>query len=152
MNTNISNIEDESVVWEESPSHWNRAGSYFLGVLLIAAFGLGIILIAFTYLTIRYTRYRLSNQRLVISRGIFSRTMETIELYRIKDIQYHASFWQRMVGIGNILLISSDKSNPQIGLIGFKDASTKFHQIRSHVENARIKRGVREIDQNDRIE
>jgi membrane protein YdbS with pleckstrin-like domain len=152
MTTNAPIIEDETIEWEENPSHWNQAGSYFLGGLLIAAFGLGIILILITYLKISYTRYRLSNQRLIISRGIFSRSMETIELYRIKDLQYHASFWQRMVGIGNIILISSDKSNPQIGLIGFKDASNKFHQIRSLVENARIKRGVREIDQNDRIE
>lgn len=152
MTTNAPNIEDEAIVWEENPSHWNQAGNYFLGGLLIAAFGLGLILILITYLKIRYTRYRLSNQRLIISRGIFSRSMETIELYRIKDLQYHASFWQRMVGIGNIILISSDKSNPQIGLIGFVDSSNKFHQIRSLVESARIKRGVREIDQNDRIE
>jgi uncharacterized membrane protein YdbT with pleckstrin-like domain len=152
MTANIPIIEDETVVWEENPSHWNQVGSYFLGVLLIAAFGLGIILILIVYLKIRYTRYRLSNQRIVITRGIFSRTMETIELYRIKDLQYHASFWQRLVGIGNVVLVSSDKSNPNIGLIGFKDASNKFHQIRSLVENARIKRGVREVDQNDRIE
>lgn len=152
MTTNDLSLEDEVIVWEESPSHWNQAGSYFLGGLLIAAFGLGLILILITYLKIRYTRYRLSNQRLIISRGVFSRSMETIELYRIKDLQYHASFWQRIVGIGNIVLISSDKSNPQIGLVGFGDSSNKFHQTRSLVEHARMRRGVREIDQNDRIE
>lgn len=144
--------QQETVLWEESPSHWTKSGVYFLGILLIAAFGLGLIFILITYLNVKYNRYRLSNQRLVITKGILSRSMETIELYRIKDLQYQASFGQRMVGIGNIYLISSDKSLSKIGLIGFHNSEEKFHQIRSLVEEARINRGVREIDQNDHLE
>jgi membrane protein YdbS with pleckstrin-like domain len=102
--------QQETVLWEESPSHWTKSGAYFLGTLLIAAFGLGLIFILITYLNVKYNRYRLSNQRLIITKGILSKNMETIELYRIKDLQYQASFWQRIVGIGNIFLISSDKS------------------------------------------
>ena len=144
--------QQETVLWEESPSHWTKSGAYFLGILLIAAFGLGLIFILITYLNVKYNRYRLSNQRLIVTKGILSKNMETIELYRIKDLQYQASFWQRIVGIGNIFLISSDKSLSKIGLLGFHNSEEKFHHIRSLVEEARINRGVREIDQNDHLE
>ena len=104
-----------------------------------------------TYLKIAYTKYKLTNQRLIITTGVFSRNMESIELYRIKDLKYEASFIQRIVGIGIIKLVSSDPMTPNIILGGFKNSISKLEELRIIVENCRISRGVREIDQNDHI-
>jgi membrane protein YdbS with pleckstrin-like domain len=151
MQDNSTILDQEVVLWEENPSHWTRFASYLLATLLIAAFGLGLIIMLIIYLTVRFTKYKLTDQRLIITKGIFTRHIETVELYRIKDIKYDASFWQRMVGIGNIRMISSDRSTDKISLLGFADSMKKFDQIRQGVETCRMKRGVKEFDQNDRI-
>jgi hypothetical protein len=144
-------LEDETVLWEESPSHWNQFGLYLLSALLIVAFGLGLIMMLVIYLNIRFTRYKLTSQRLIISTGIFNRKMESLELYRVKDIRYDARFFQRLVGIGTIFLVSSDRSTQGISLKGFRDSQQKFNQIRNQVETCRVRRGVKEFDQNDRM-
>ncbi len=144
----IYSIDNEQVIWEETPSHWTKANVYILSFLL-AVIGIGIILFFVTYLKIKYTKYKLTNQRLTITTGIFSRKMETIELYRFKDLKYEASFLNRIVGIGNIQLVSSDPMTPNISLNGFKYAQSKCNQLRSLIEKCRINRGVREFDQID---
>jgi hypothetical protein len=63
----------------------------------------------------------------------------------------NASFTQRLVGIGNIMMVSSDKSTPSISLSGFCNPNIKFNQLRVSVETCRLKKGVKEFDQNDRI-
>ena len=63
----------------------------------------------------------------------------------------NASFTQRLVGIGNIMMVSSDKSTPSISLSGFYNPNIKFNQLRVSVETCRLKKGVKEFDQNDRI-
>jgi len=148
---NTNTLESEKELWEESPSHWSQFGMYTLSVILIAAFGAGLIMMLVIYLKIKYTRYKLTDQRLVIQTGVFSRSLESVELYRIKDIKYNAGFMQRMVGIGTVKMISSDRSMPVLELAGFRGATEKFNQLRSLVEACRMKRGVKEFDQNDRV-
>ena len=48
-------------------------------------------------------------------------------------------------------MVSSDKSTPLISLCGFNNPNIKFNQLRVSVEICRLKKGVKEFDQNDRI-
>jgi hypothetical protein len=144
-------IEEEKVLWKENPSHWTKVGYYIVSVILIPLFGIGLIMLLVVFLKLKYTIYTLTDQRIIIQTGIFSRSIESIELYRIKDIKLNASFTQRIVGIGNIMMVSSDKSTPSISLCGFSNPNIKFNQLRSSVETCRLKKGVKEFDQNDRI-
>jgi hypothetical protein len=145
------NIEVEKILWKENPSHWNKFGYYIVSIILIPIFGLGLIMLLVVFLKLKYTIYTLTDQRLIIQTGVFSRSIESIELYRIKDIKLNSSFTQRIVGIGNILMVSSDKSTPLISLCGFNNPNIKFNQLRVSVETCRLKKGVKEFDQNDRI-
>jgi hypothetical protein len=144
-------IEEEKILWKENPSHWTKLGYYIISVILIPVFGLGLIILLVVFLKLKYTIYTLTDQRIIIQTGVFSRSIESIELYRIKDIKLNASFTQRIVGIGNILMVSSDKSTPSISLCGFSNPNIKFNQLRVSVETCRLKKGVKEFDQNDRI-
>ena len=137
------NIEEEKILWKENPSHWTKLGYYIISVILIPVFGLGLIMLLFVFLKLKYTIYTLTDQRIIIQTGVFSRSIESIELYRIKDIKLNASFTQRIVGIGNILMVSSDKSTPSISLCGFSNPNIKFNQLRVSVETCRLKKGVK---------
>lgn len=141
----------ERTHWEGTPSHWNNAGVYLLSLILLPLFGLGLILFLVKFLELKFTKLKLTDQRLVITRGVLSRSTKNLELYRVKDVRLHCSFWQRMVSIGTIELVTSDFSMKSFNLDGIPTPEPIFEEMRRLVEAMRIARGVREIDQNDRI-
>ena len=151
MATATTPLTSEHPIWEGNPSHWNNVGPYVLSVILLPVFGLGLILFLVKFLELKYTRYRLTDQRLQITQGVFSRTTKNLELYRVKDLRLDRSFLQRMVGIGSIAMVTSDFILKNFRLEGVPNSEHIFEEMRRAVESLRIARGVREIDQNDRI-
>jgi len=61
-------------------------------------------------------RYRVTTERVVIDKGLFSRSHEDIELVRLQDIDYEQGFFQRLLNTGNIIVRSSDASDPVVTL------------------------------------
>ncbi|MEA4884691.1 MAG: PH domain-containing protein [Clostridia bacterium] len=67
------------------------------------------------------TRYVLTTQRLLVTSGLLARREEQIDLARVKDIRLTQGFSDRMLGIGQIELLSTDPSTPEFRLIGVSD-------------------------------
>ena len=59
-------------------------------------------------LVLRSHSYRLSNQRLLVESGVFSRTIDEIDLRTVDDISFHQSFAERLLGLGQIGIVSSE--------------------------------------------
>ncbi|HCP70817.1 MAG TPA: hypothetical protein DIT87_01980, partial [Clostridiales bacterium] len=57
-----------------------------------------------------FTRYRLSEDRLFLSRGFLNIRDDEVLLYRVRDIDTRRSLWQRLFGVGTITVLSSDKT------------------------------------------
>ena len=98
------------------------------------------------YLVIYSTNYQLTNERIITSTGVFSRSHDELELYRIKDYQVEEPFFQRFFSLGTIILETSDKSHPILSLLAIKDPKKIRNIIRERVEILRTTKGVREID------
>ncbi len=137
----INTGEAEHEVWSGTPSQWQNLG-WWLGCLLV----IPIPFAAWAWLATRSTRYVLSDQRLKITRGVFNRVIEDIELYRVKDTRLTQTFWQRMVGIGDVELGTSDQSSPVVRLASLPDAEAVRDRLRSLVEKRRDSKRVREVD------
>ncbi|MGA9523083.1 MAG: PH domain-containing protein [Myxococcaceae bacterium] len=58
------------------------------------------------------TRYTLTNQRLIVEGGALSRQIGEIDLRSVNDTQLHQGVLERLLGIGSIALISTDKTSP----------------------------------------
>jgi hypothetical protein len=73
--------------------------------------------------------------------------MEQVDLYRISDYTVERPFGQRLVGTGNILLKTFDKTTPEVALGGLKtDVIALYEKLRAATEVDRKKRGVRMVD------
>ena len=88
------------------------------------------VLIAWT--RIRTTIYTITNQRVMIEKGVASKTVEDIDLRYIDDTQFTQSLIQRMLGIGNVMIVSSDKMVPAYVLRGIADPRNVRELIRTH--------------------
>ncbi len=80
---------------------------------------------------LRSTRYRLTNQRLVVESGLFSRGMVEVDLRSIDDLVFHQGPLQRLLGIGTVSVVSSDKASPRLQLLGVTDPRGTRELIRT---------------------
>ncbi|MEO8036357.1 MAG: PH domain-containing protein [Acidobacteriota bacterium] len=104
-----------------------------IGWLITAAivvFQIITLLIAASRL--RSTIYTLTNQRVMIETGLLSKKLSEIDLRYVDDTQFSQRFVDRMLGVGDITLISSDKAAPFYVLRGIADPRALRETIRSH--------------------
>ena len=92
---------------------------------------------------ISFTRYALSEDRLFLSVGLLSIKDDEILLYRVRDIDTSRSLWQRLFGVGTVIVLSSDKSMPNLVLKNIKDPIAVKELIHQQVEETKIRRRVR---------
>ena len=60
-----------------------------------------------------FTRYMLSEDRLFLSKGFLSVRDDEILLYRVRDISTSRTLFQRLLGLGTVTVLSSDKTCPR---------------------------------------
>lgn len=122
------------------------AGDWGAWPLLLTA--LAILIVGFKWVETMSAKYELSPQRLLIRRGIFMKSIDEIELYRIKDVRMDFSLLNQMAGIGTLCLTSSDETTRAAELVirDVPDAQRRREELRRLVDAARRQRGVREID------
>lgn len=142
-------MTEESIVWTGRTSQVVNLVAFVIGALLCltvvgALFGLPLIL--WRYLAVRSKLYELTSQRLRIHSGILSRRLEDIELYRVKDTKFEQPFFQRLFGLGNVVLLSSDKSTPAIVIEAIPGARELKDRIRDIVELRRDTKRVRALE------
>ena len=94
-------------------------------------------------LPLSFTRYSLSEDRLFLSQGFLTIKDDEILLYRVRDIDTSRSLWQRLFGVGTVVVISSDKTMPNLVLKNIKDPLFVKELIHKQVEETKIKRRVR---------
>ena len=64
-------------------------------------------------------------------------------LYRVRDLQLNMSLGQRILGVGTVCVISSDKSVPHLDLVNVKHPREVKELIHKNVEAAKNKRRMR---------
>ena len=98
------------------------------------------------WLKVRCHRYIITTERLKEEDGVFSKTTEELELFRVKDITLIEPFTLRLFGCGNIVLDTSDKSTPIVVLDAIKGGRGVLDILRANVAIMRQRKGVREVD------
>jgi uncharacterized membrane protein YdbT with pleckstrin-like domain len=90
-----------------------------------------------------FTRYCLSEDRLFVSEGFLNLKDDEVLLYRVRDIDTRRNLWQRLFGVGTVIVISSDKTMPNLVLKNIKDPVMVKELIHKQVEEMKIRRRVR---------
>src|SRR5207244_4971768 len=73
------------------------------------------IFIALTrFLQTKNKVYELTSERLKITEGVFNKVTDTLELYRVKDLQTRQPFWERVFGVENVHINTADTSSASV--------------------------------------
>jgi uncharacterized membrane protein YdbT with pleckstrin-like domain len=160
-NTNPADasVPEEQAIWAGSSSQVRNLHVYILCVLVAGGFIAGAILgnqplvaigaalpllyAIWRFIKLRALHYELTTQRIRVRRGVFSRRTDELELYRVKDVTVFEPFWQRLFGLGTIVITTNDATTPTLTLDALPDASASREALRNAVENCRDRKRVR---------
>jgi uncharacterized membrane protein YdbT with pleckstrin-like domain len=109
-------------------------------VLTVLTLGIAGIVYWITSLS---TRFELTTQRVRVERGVFSKSRQDTELYRIDDLVLERPLGMRMLGHAVLYLRSSDRSTPEIKLYGVPGLATLAEKLRECSLRERERRGVK---------
>ena len=135
----------EETIWRGTASQLKNLGCFILCVLfcwLIVPIFIGLR----RFLETKNEIFELTSERLKMTKGIFSKVTETLELYRVKDIETLQPFLYRIVGLENVKVNTSDLSSPVILLDGISQKVGFADKLRDQVEIIRAQKKVRELD------
>ena len=151
----------ETFLWKGHTSQWVHIWYYFFCLLLagaaiggipftagLSAIGLVVPLLMWLirWWMTRTTSYELTTQRLKIASGILNRKLEELELFRVKDYAMDQPLFLRMVGLGNLTLVTSDASTPTVAIRAIPNVEDVREKLRGAVQSERDRKRVREMD------
>ena len=162
--------DTEKVYYEGSPMIRAEIGSSLvwtlLGIALIAApilwhvlhgqgphwavavvfVAVGLLLLMVPVLVVKQFRYRISNYRIDYEKGLLGKKIETLELWHVDDIEFKQSFFNRIMGVGTIIVFSNDKTTPRLELKGLPNPRPLFESLKQRVIAVKRQRGVIKMD------
>jgi len=116
-----------------------------IGIFGIVAL-VGLAQSAWAYFHLRMVEYIITTQRVRVISGLFSKEVQEIELFRVKDTAARQAFLQRLLGLGTITVLSGDEGHPRLVLDGVPRALEMRERLRQEVLTLRQRFGVREVD------
>ena len=149
-------MEPEVTVHQCTPSQISNLKNFvfaFLGVAAIVTLyivtdspvllALLILPLGFAFwkwLITKTTKFTLTDQRLIVSTGIFTKKTNETELYRVRDTSIEEPFFYRMFGVGNVIIYSTDEAEGKLHFNAYNKPHWIKDQIRNNAETCRQKK------------
>lgn len=155
-------MAEETSLWKGCTSQLVHFWTYFLWFIVAAGIAVAAVILFIPllfvalllpllgmlarYIITRSTVYELTTQRLRKTSGVFNKQLDELELYRVKDSTLEQPFLLRLFGLGNVMIISSDATMPDVRINGVANAFEVREKLRVAVEGERDRKRVREVD------
>lgn len=91
-------------------------------------------------LPISFTSYRLTDNRLFRKSGILVRKEDQVMLYHIRDMEVTVSLWQRIFGVGTVIVVGADATTPRLELVNIKNPEKVRDLIYNYSEQDKLSR------------
>lgn len=92
-------------------------------------------------------RISVTNERVVIEQGFWTKTRDDIEIFRIRDVVSKQALWHRLVGIGDVVIKSTEgRTEEQHVLRGVPDPVAVSEAIRQAWNSAARPKSAANLD------
>ena len=99
----------------------------------------------YRYVYLKGMLYTVTGEQLVYEHGVFTRSRDYIELYRIVDFDEKRSFLQLILGLKTILVQSGDRTLPKLRIIGIRESADVVGCLRERVTYNRKRMNIHEF-------
>lgn len=158
----------EETIYEGPSSQWTNLPAY-IGYALLACIGiplryglsmsvgeltefarwlswapamLAAILAAKAWWRVRFLVYCVTNECVEVERGLISKHLDNLDMFRVTDIMLTIRLTDRIVGIGNVVLCTTDKTNPTLTIRGIPAPRRVYDRLKREAIRADRRHGV----------
>jgi uncharacterized membrane protein YdbT with pleckstrin-like domain len=125
-----------TVIYEAHPAMFRAHPFWFIfSVLLIAAFGLGILILLYWYIKTRATALTITQNEIMYEKGILSKDRTSVSLRHVRAVRVTQRFINRILGVGTVE-ISTAGDEPEFEVRDMPDP----HEIREAISRAQSMR------------
>jgi membrane protein YdbS with pleckstrin-like domain len=111
------------------------------------ALALGAVFALFwKMLALKSIRYEVTPDRIEWSRGIFDRRVDNLDMFRVTDLKLRRSAIDCLVGVGTVIVISSDESDPHFEFNHVRRCRRLYDTLKEAGLNADKKRNVIHVE------
>jgi membrane protein YdbS with pleckstrin-like domain len=105
-------------------------------ILVGVAFGFGVMFYR------KSSKFRVTTTVIEWERGLLSKRIDVLQLWRIRDVVYKQNLVDRILGIAHVEIVASDTTNPDLEIIGMPASRQLFEQLRDSIEIQRQAKNV----------
>ena len=113
-------------------------------VCLFLALALAVKVV-YSLIYLRQMEYTITGEQLVYEHGVFSRSRDYIELYRVVDFDEKRSFLQLLLGLKTIDVHSGDRTMPKLKIVGIREKADVVGCLRERVSYNRKRMNIHEF-------
>ena len=108
------------------------AGAVFSGVLCLIAAAWGGAFLAAWWIRLQFRVLRITEKRTLFRKGIFSKATNEVQHDDVRNIQMDQTFFQRLVGVGDLAISSSGQDDMEIDVRGISRPEEVVQLIRRY--------------------
>lgn len=127
------------VIFEGTPSwkawFWSYVAAGVLSLVLVGLVWLGIL-----HWKRKSLRYKITDRTIDYEAGLLTRRIETLQLWRVLDIDLRQTFMQRLLDVAEIRVFTKDASDPELVIRGLPASRDLFEALKNAAELARQQR------------
>lgn len=86
--------------------------------------------------------FHVTTRAIDVESGLLSKNIETLQLWKVRDIEFHQTVTDRILGVARIRIFTTDVTTPQFELWGLPGSRIVFEKLKESIEIARQTRNV----------
>jgi uncharacterized membrane protein YdbT with pleckstrin-like domain len=87
-------------------------------------------------------KFRVSTTVIEYERGVLSKRIDVVQLWRVRDVVYKQNLVDRILGIAHVEVVAQDATNPDMEIVGMPASRQLFEQLRDSIEIQRQAKNV----------
>lgn len=121
-----------SELYSENPVMFkNNPLGFIASVILIAAFGLGLLILLWWFLQTKASKLSVTENEIHYEKGLLNKEHSEISITSIRSVKVKQSFFNRIFGVGSIEIYTAGDA-PEVVVAGLPDPN----QIREIIKNS----------------
>lgn len=128
-------IKDEKVIYTGNVSLWSLLPLFFFGLILLPAYGIGLIFFLWAYIVYKTTELAFTNKRVIAKFGFISRQTVELNLVKVESLQVNQGILGRIFNFGTLVI--SGAGNPQAPIKGISNPMTFRRSFMEYQDQAR---------------
>ena len=88
------------------------------------------------------TKFRVTSTAIEVEKGLLSKQINVLQLWRCRDVRYRQKITDRLLGIAHVEVFAQDQTTPHLEITGMPASRQLFEQLRDSIEIQRQAKNV----------